>query len=738
MNPATKKCPLCAEQIPLEATVCEYCGVKFEVTTRSGKIESNFSEEPATVAPLPSPPPVIPQAGKKSRLSWILGSLLALLVVGSVMTILLLRSRGTPLPTLPFPVTPTSASRPPTTTPNPSPISISLAWKQLSAGSEFARDTITVIVMAPQNQDVIYVGTTNIGIYKSTDGGNSWQPSSNGLESASIHELIIDPVDSQTLYAGVRSSGIYKTTNGGQTWQMLNTGAETGDEHFILLDPNDNQHLYDATSQWIYETRDGGITWSQVKTTDCPGQVQWGGFAIQPTNGDELLYTQWETSGDCKSGVYRSADGGRTWFLIGLEGMRWLGLVTFGRDINEQDVYFAQSWDTGNLYATYNRGQRWHVMLKNAVSNALFVTSYSPTTIYYGGSGLGISTDGGFSWTRMAVPLEPVEAIYSQRKHEILIGGAGLFMTTNDGRTWVERNSGLGSQRLELKLDPQDDNKIFVAEFAGCRLYQSNDRGKTWSTLVERARWCGPSFDSTGTVMYIVNFDFIISRSLDGGISWESITTPVEDANRNGRVMANPHIPDNIFYFYQDSDVIGSSIYYSLDSGKTWEASTGPIGQIFEPGMFFDTQGQFIYIIANPSYRSEDGGKTWKRCSDQYYNLPTADSRAAISPTDGNRLYVATRGRGILLSTDGCETVQEINTGLGSLFVNSVAIDPNNPDTIYAGTDGGAYISFDGGESWGQVNDGLLGATVVYSIVVDSGSNVYAATPFGIFQLEKR
>jgi hypothetical protein len=75
---------------------------------------------------------------------------------------------------------------------------------------------------------------------------------------------------------------------------------------------------------------------------------------------------------------------------------------------------------------------------------------------------------------------------------------------------------------------------------------------------------------------------------------------------------------------------------------------------------------------------------------------------------------------------------------LGSLFVNTLARDPKNVNTIYAGTDGGAYVSFNGGQSWGQINDGLLGATVVYSIVVDPQSNVYAATPYGIFKLEKK
>jgi len=92
----------------------------------------------------------------------------------------------------------------------------------------------------------------------------------------------------------------------------------------------------------------------------------------------------------------------------------------------------------------------------------------------------------------------------------------------------------------------------------------------------------------------------------------------------------------------------------------------------------------------------------------------------------------------VLVSGDGCETWRQSNNGLGSLFVNALAADPNDPDLIYAGTDGGAYVSFDSGENWSEMNDGLLGATVVYSIVVDPEGNAYAATPYGIFRLEAR
>jgi hypothetical protein len=72
------------------------------------------------------------------------------------------------------------------------------------------------------------------------------------------------------------------------------------------------------------------------------------------------------------------------------------------------------------------------------------------------------------------------------------------------------------------------------------------------------------------------------------------------------------------------------------------------------------------------------------------------------------------------------------------MLANTIARDPNDRDVLYAGTDGGAYVSFDAGEHWAEINDGLLGATVVHSIVVDPQSEVYAATPYGIFRLEAK
>jgi len=176
----------------------------------------------------------------------------------------------------------------------------------------------------------------------------------------------------------------------------------------------------------------------------------------------------------------------------------------------------------------------------------------------------------------------------------------------------------------------------------------------------------------------------------------------------------------------------------STDSGATWSNTTG-LDARFDIELFFDhAQGQVVYALDHLSvFRSDDAGRTWISCSNTNAEFGFINSRAAIDPRSSNHLIVATRGSGVLTSSDGCKTWQFRKTGLGNLFVNTVAIDPQNPDRVYAGTDGGAYVSFDGGNSWPPINDGLLGALAVYSIVIDPrNSSVYATTPYGVFRLE--
>ena len=115
-------------------------------------------------------------------------------------------------------------------------------------------------------------------------------------------------------------------------------------------------------------------------------------------------------------------------------------------------------------------------------------------------------------------------------------------------------------------------------------------------------------------------------------------------------------------------------------------------------------------------------------------------SALAIDSQDNQHVFLTSLGGGLYESEDRCQTWTPTNNGLTNLNINSVVIDPNNHETIYVGTDNGAFISYDGGQTWGEISEGLIGPRIVFSIVVDpqDSNNVYAVTPYGIFRLAGR
>lgn len=126
----------------------------------------------------------------------------------------------------------------PTEAPAPSPTPIPLAWKRVSLGQEFPRDTVTAFAIDPKDKDVLYASTENAGVYKSIDGGLSWRPVLHGLTDIHVESLLVDGQDTQNVYAGT-PSGTFKTEDGGENWARIGEGTH------VLIDPENNAHLYE-------------------------------------------------------------------------------------------------------------------------------------------------------------------------------------------------------------------------------------------------------------------------------------------------------------------------------------------------------------------------------------------------------------------------------------------------------------------------------------------------------------
>jgi photosystem II stability/assembly factor-like uncharacterized protein/tetratricopeptide (TPR) repeat protein len=629
-----------------------------------------------------------------------------------------------------------------TSTPQPTPIP--LGWTRVSSGQTFSRDTITVIAIDPSDPGVMYVGTENAGVYKSIDGGISWQPAHNGLGRAWIHSIVIDPENPRTVYVGVSTGGVYKTTDGGQTWFEANTGFRNfGWEGAAMLamDPQDSQHLLFTAQNGLYETRNAGEGWQKIHETypsTCFLDVK-----FHPTDSQTLFavarYSQPGEGESCHGGVFKSEDGGQTWEGIGLEGIEIPANLHQMLAIDQQNGELLYAITEEGIYGSSDGGNTWQ-FLNGEICRSITVDPNDGNIAYcVNWEGILITTDGWKTWKRTegissyqsgitAIAVSPHDP------QTVIYGGRGIRVSNDGGETWTERNSGLGAGRIELTLDPINRTIIYLEETGMGFLYRSMDGGQSWIPFHDSAK--NLAFDSSGEFFYRNMGDELI-RSQDGGQSWENIPLPIGHELQG--IAAHPKESQRLYITYGRDNP--PYLFISRDGGSSWESATG-MESICDGRLYFDHErGDVIYIFGDvDSFRSMDGGETWDRCEliDEWF--ARSASRLAVDPRDSDRLILATRGGGVLISEDGCQSWEYSNTGLGNYFVNTIAIDLQNPDTIYAGTDSGLYISFDGGEHWGEANGGLLGALVVYSIVVDpeDPSNVYAATPYGIFKLEPR
>ncbi|MFZ5819815.1 MAG: hypothetical protein ACOYYJ_07930 [Chloroflexota bacterium] len=650
---------------------------------------------------------------------------------------------------------------PATVTLLPMPTSIPLTWKRVSIGQEFERDTVTAFATDKKDPDVIYAGMKNAGVYKTIDGGLSWRPAHYGLSNTQVESLVIDSKNTRILYAGTMG-GVFKTEDGGENWRKIGNGTH------LLIDWQDSSHIYARDENGIYETTDQGNHWltSYNLNRDCPKTVS--SWAIHPADGKSLFIGE---GGECEVGIYQSNDSGHSWRLIEIDGIFGVGPIIVGLDEQGNHFIHAQVFSNpGGLYTSHDDGASGNILSEgNFGCDILASDPSNPSTTYCASRRLYVSPQKGAAWQEIpgtySIIYTAIHIDHPNGANRIIAGGidvsttsdpsVGIF-TSDDGSSWTQQDNGLGLTRTEIKIDPMDSARIYLAtyfgefehrtgSFAKCLLYRSQDKAKSWSLIKWRGGdWCGPTFDATHVLYLIENNS--LQKSFDAGETWlwdlegKLLSSGrLIDENAGYRlpdwdigatyqsVSANPYI-DGLIY------AVGDEIYYSPDLGVSWQKSAGNEGS-WDARLFYTDQSKTIYSIGryHQTY-STDNGVTWQACG-QDVTASRSDTRLALD-LQGSRLYLATPGQGVLVSADTCGSWQPSNNGLTNLFVNTLALDPNNPDIVYAGTDGGAYISYDAGATWGQVNDGLLGATVVYSIAVDKDSNVYAATPYGIFTLD--
>jgi photosystem II stability/assembly factor-like uncharacterized protein len=608
----------------------------------------------------------------------------------------------------------------------------------------FPYDTITAIVDLPANPDLLYLGTEHAGVYRSEDGGQTWQPSRSGLGGGSITSIAAQ--DQDLLFASISLAGPYRSTDGGDTWQPIHQGIDLGRligwGSTVVADPYRYPAFWFADGGSVYETTDRGDTWTEHERQDFQFTNLAAGPGLDPRQANTLYATSsYEATGEGPS-VHVSHDGGQTWTRLFEMDADRIDPGQFALDPREAlHQYVSSDSDELGTYASSDGGGTWRQVLDLRCDHLAADPNDAAAAYCAHGTDIWHTVDGGETWQSLTY-VAPYEAPASSPVSVLLIssGGArayyagtsdGFFISTDQGLTWTEQNSGLPLASLDLTM----------VSGAGPRLYAADDRGQVARAGVNAFDWeevSAPSHTSwairdDGAIAYATDGEHLWQSS-DAGGTWETRSAP---PNGVGRLTVHPSVDGMIYSLYGQGQSV--ALFISSDSGETWEPTTN-LYSIDDGSLVFDHgDGSRVYAIgAGELYRSDTYGGNWRPCLSTGSPTSRANSRALVDPDSSDRLLVATRGGGILISEDGCMSWSAANAGLATLFVNTLAVDPYDSDTFYAATDAGAYVSEDDGATWAPLSGWFDADTVVYSLVVDplNPGVLYAATPEGVFRWE--
>lgn len=660
------------------------------------------------------------------------------------------------------------------------------------AGPTNVGGRVTDVALHPQDPSTIYVGCSAGGVFKTTDGGDTFQPIFDDQSSLSIGNIAMDPQDPETLYIGTGEAngsatsgsffgdGIYKTTDGGNTWAHSGL-SESNHIGRIVVDPTNSDRVFVAVAGQLYgqneergvfRSTDGGENWERVfflsDYTACIDLV------VNPVNPDIIYAAMWErvrfawgrVYGGATSGIYRSTDGGDTWVQLtnGLPpSTDQTGRIGLAISASNPDVLYTSYTENPitnsfqGIYKTIDGGDTWTQTNDSGLSNLyasfgwffgnIRVDPNDSNVVYAMGLDLYKSTDGGASWfyttNGMHVDQHGLE-IHPLNSNMVVAGNdGGLYLSQNGGSTWQHANQLPITQFYACEIDHLQPERKY-----GGTQDNGTNRTLTGSTDDWQHILGGDGFyvlvDPTdNTYVYGESQWGNFYRSTNGGYDFDWATFGIDDNDRtnwNTPVVFDPNNPEILFYG-------ANRLYKSTNRAVFWEAisedlTNGPHIQSASFGTITTiavapSNSDVIYVGTDDSnvQVTFDGGSTWQLISgdlpDRYI------SRVAVDPVDDLVAYVTISGYRqtdylphIFRTADGGSTWEDISGNLPEVPINDVIVDTEYNETLYIANDLGVWITEDLGGQWIPLGDNLP-LVPVFDLDFHADTRTLVAATFG-------
>ena len=607
-------------------------------------------------------------------------------------------------------------------------------WAKISGDTYFNGVSMSRIVVDPTNVDHVYAAVlrgrggarrvsppdpTKFGIWESTDGGVNWTLIQKAGQTLGATDLEMDPQNPQILYSSFWGDAIYKSTDGGKKWKQVMNGLPAADfaggqTRFSIAishsTPAGSGTLY-AGFDWVdgaghhpsrvFTSTDGAASWSilpgggsgQDKVEDyCGGQCFYDNvIEVDPTNPN-IVFAAGQFDYDIGSGgIFRSDDGGQTWRDLGYDQHPDYHALAF----NPADTAQVLIGSDGGVWYSATRGGRLNAADPlSAVTWVSLNGTVDPTSsAVLARSNLSIAQ---FTSIGIAAQVPP------GRDSERFWGGTqdnGTIRKSVNSKTWFDVSSGDGGQVL---IDPTSETCLlgpscFVyGTFNAISPYRYTDGGNFFTN----------SFIRNG-----------LDRS-DRSDFYPPFVLNREDPNQLFLGTFRLYRTDNA-RTANAGDVKWKAISGDLTTGCTGTAPNGArnctISAIGVGG------GQAVYTgsLDGLVYVSVDGqvndNPTWTRAKDDAlpkrpiagFAVDRSNYRIAYAAFNGFNEATPGHPGHVFRTLDGGTNWTDISGNLPDTPVNSIILDPSYPNTLYAGTDVGAFVSYNGGTDWGVLGTGF-------------------------------
>tara|TARA_B100001173_G_scaffold18785_1_gene15061 strand:- start:29985 stop:34355 length:4371 start_codon:yes stop_codon:yes gene_type:complete len=571
-----------------------------------------------------------------------------------------------------------------------------------------------------------------------------------------IETFYIDLDDENRIFLGSRSGGFWKTNDGGQTWDNTTDFLIASGVNTIAVSPSDPDRILinvrnskNGVTQGIYQSLNGGESWTQ--TNFIPENLNWGGLGTY----DKIYKIMYHPSipnlvfAGTSEGIYRSEDNFESFTRISVGNFSEL---TYNFDFiefhptNQNIIYASTMNNDSRIYISMNAGQNFSYSGNISGNNSaikLSVSQACENCIYVGTSdGIWKSDNMGQTFSLVGNPGLPnygAFAVSDTNPNYMLFGDIDTHMSTDGGQTWNKTtywsigNSTYDTTGQYVHADirgAKSYNGTFWVNTDGL-LAKSSDNGITWEFFEGqsiRENYClGVSQSNTYRT---------VTGSQDNGTSIKTENGWIEFYGADGM--------EGIIHPLNDDWMIGSIQYGSKrrtkDGGYTQDGvnPTDFSGDWVTPLMYDPNNQMSIYTMSNNIYRSDDFGSTWLSLGwSGFSNNITA---AAIAENNSEIIAIASYGE-INLSIDGGFSFSDISQGLPGQWITDIAFDPNNDDTIivtydtYWGSNNKVYVSQNLGQTWQNITHNL-GSMPIRSVVIDhtENSTIYLGAEIGVFK----